>query len=83
MISVNRRAPYGQVYNDVRCLSTDEKPTKDIRNGSVLYEIDTGDTYLFDAGSRTWHKQPTGGGGGVSLSPITVERVHEITGAGE
>jgi hypothetical protein len=27
MISVNRRVLGGEVYNDVRCLSTDTKPT--------------------------------------------------------
>lgn len=39
-------------------LSTDEKPLK--YNGitppqfSMFYEIDTGDTYIFDAESKTW-----------------------------
>lgn len=55
MVSVNRRVLYGSVYHDVRCLSTDEKPTEDIANGSTLVEIDTGDRYLFDAGAREWN----------------------------
>lgn len=52
MISANRDilAP----YYDVRCLSTDEKPVDNIRNGSTLIEIDTGVKYLFDADSKTW-----------------------------
>jgi hypothetical protein len=55
MISINRRVLYGEVYNDVRCLSTDEKPTEGIRNGSTLVEIDTGETYLFDAEAGVWN----------------------------
>jgi hypothetical protein len=54
MVSINRRVLYGSVYHDVRCLSTDEKPTQDIRNGSTLVEIDTGETYLFDAEAGIW-----------------------------
>ena len=30
-------------------LSTDTKPTTDIPNGSSFFEMDTGDTYYFDA----------------------------------
>jgi hypothetical protein len=55
MVSINRRVLYGSVYHDVRCLSTDEKPTQDIRNGSTLVEIDTGETYLFDAEAGIWN----------------------------
>lgn len=79
MVSVNRRVLYGEVYNDVRCLSTDQKPTENIKNGSVLHEIDTGDTFLFNGDASEWVKQPTGGGG-ASLSPMTVQQVHDITG---
>ena len=82
MISVNRRVLYGQVYNDVRCLSTDEKPTDDIKNGSVLTEIDTGTQYLFDAESKAWIEYAGGGGGGgsVDISPISDSTIHGITG---
>lgn len=38
---------------DVRCLSTDDKPT-DVTNGSTLLEIDTGTMFLFDADSSEW-----------------------------
>lgn len=88
MISANKRILYGSVYNDVRCLSTDEKPT-DVLNGSVLTEIDTGKTYLFDAAGKAWHEMPTGGGGGGSTTPvdphsaIPVGTVHTITGMGD
>ena len=55
MITVNRRRLSGQIFNDVRCLSTDQKPL-DVKNGSSLIEIDTGKRYLFDAASATWHE---------------------------
>lgn len=55
MVSVNRRVLEGEVFNDVRCLSTDEKPL-DVLNGSTLIEIDTGDTYMFDATTHEWLK---------------------------
>ena len=55
MISINRRVLNGEVYNDVRCLSTDEKPIEGIRNGSTLIEIDTGEKYMFDANEMEWN----------------------------
>lgn len=30
-------------------LSTDTKPVTGVYNGSIFYEMDTGDTYYFDA----------------------------------
>lgn len=60
MVSVNRRAQYGQVFNDVRCLSTDTKPLEGIKNGSTLIEMDTGKGYLFDADGGTWRQIPQG-----------------------
>ena len=108
MISINRRTLYGEVYNDVRCLSSDEKPVGGIKNGSTLVEIDTGKRYLFDATNASWNEVQQGGGeggsyvlptmsattkggaklgdgldisdGALSVSRITVSRVHEITG---
>ncbi len=59
VVSTNRRVLGGEVYNDVRCLSTDEKPT-DVKNGSTLVEIDTGKGYLFDADSKAWKQIPQG-----------------------
>lgn len=64
MITVNRRLLYGQFVNDVRCLSTDEKPVDNINNGSICLEIDTGYRYAFDAENRDWYQLPSGGGGG-------------------
>lgn len=60
-------------------LSTDAKPTVTfieygsdgrevgrigIPNGSLYTEIDTGDTYMYDADGVTWYKVSIGGGGG-------------------
>ena len=44
---------YVDIY-DVRCLSTDAKPTTGMTNGSSCIEIDTGDIYFFDGDSETW-----------------------------
>lgn len=52
---------YGRV-NSLRGLSSDTKPT-DVPNGSRFYEIDTGDTYIFDAEGVEWYKMPSSGGG--------------------
>lgn len=38
-------------------LSTDEKPIEGITNGSKFEEIDTGDTYMYDAENSIWIKQ--------------------------
>lgn len=35
-------------------LSTDEKPTEGISNGSSFIEMDTGKTYFFDEESSSW-----------------------------
>ena len=56
MVSINRRTLYGEVYNDVRCLSSDPTPTDGMRNGSTLTEIDTGKTYMYDSDNETWHE---------------------------
>lgn len=60
MVSINRQQGYGKVYNDVRCMSTDQKPTEGIKNGSTLVEMDTGKGYLFDAASSAWREIPQG-----------------------
>lgn len=59
-------------------LSTDTKPTvtyieygsdgrevgrMGIPNGSIFTEIDTGDTYMYDADNTTWYQVTIGGGG--------------------
>lgn len=38
------------------CLSTDEKKTEGIANGSVCIEMDTGDVYFFDKSGSQWIK---------------------------
>lgn len=43
---------------EIKGLSTDTKPTeinsKEITNGTVFIEIDTGDIYMYDAVSSQW-----------------------------
>ena len=41
---------------EVRGLSTDEKPTTNITNGSVYIEIDTGKVYFYDADNKQWNE---------------------------
>ena len=48
MVTINKYA------YDVRCRSTDTKPTEGIPNGSTCIEIDTGKLFLFDATSGEW-----------------------------
>lgn len=43
-----------EIVHDVRCLSTDIKPTTGMTNGSSCIEIDTGNIYFFDGDSKTW-----------------------------
>jgi len=45
----------GNVY-DLRGLSTDEKPTEKIGNGSTFLEMDTSEVYVFDKDNLTWRK---------------------------
>lgn len=58
MISSNGDILRGNAYKDIRCLSTDEKPVNDVPNGSMLTEIDTSKSYLFDKDSETWVEVP-------------------------
>lgn len=37
-----------------RGLSTDDKPTENVGNGSTFLEIDTSDIYIFDEESESW-----------------------------
>lgn len=55
------------------CLSSDEKPTDGIANGSKVREMDTGKDYRFDLSSAEWIEQPSGGGGGSAPAPYTDE----------
>ena len=40
---------------DIVKLSTEEKPTKDLKNGSTLYEVDTTELYVWYNGS--WYDE--------------------------
>lgn len=37
-------------------LSSDTKPTDGARNGDSFFEMDTGDTYWYDADGKAWVK---------------------------
>lgn len=67
MVTINQKVITSGIEISVYCLSTDTKPTQvtfprgnwsgitaDFPNGSQLTEIDTGNFYLFDGGSKTW-----------------------------
>lgn len=40
-------------------LSTDIKPVDNVPNGSTLYEMDTGEKYVFDITSKNWIRMNT------------------------
>ena len=54
----------GLYWRQGDCLSTDEKPTEGLYNGSILDEIDTGTRFKLDQENGEWIAQPSGGGGG-------------------
>ena len=56
MITVLRQTYYNNWVHDVRCLSTDTKPTEGINNGSILLEMDTGKMYMFDKDNEQWRE---------------------------
>lgn len=39
---------------EIRGLSTDEKPTENIGNGSVFIEIDSGKIFFYDLENEQW-----------------------------
>lgn len=39
---------------EIRGLSTDEKPTENVSNGSIFIEIDTSKIYFYDAENSQW-----------------------------
>lgn len=70
---------YGKTYNmaplELSGLSTDGKPinnyqTYTIVNGSIFEEIDTGNTYKYDAENDTWKLQPKTAGGADGITPL-------------
>jgi len=56
MVTIFRRIIYDKWEHDVRCLSTDTKPTENIANGSSLIEMDTGKVYFFDKDNELWRE---------------------------
>lgn len=46
----------GRYLCDIRCMSTDEKPTEGIANGSDLIEMDTSKVFFFDEDGKTWEE---------------------------
>ena len=60
MLSVNTNRGGYIPWWDVRCASTDAKPTSGVPNGSTCIEIDTGKGYLYDAEGGQWHEIPEG-----------------------
>ena len=56
MVTISRNKDLDSWLNDVRCLSTDVKPTENIPNGSTCIEIDTGKKYLFDEAEKVWNE---------------------------
>ena len=53
MVTIFKYITGGGQVQEVRCLSTDDKPT-DVLNGSTCIEIDTGKLYMFDKESSEW-----------------------------
>ena len=60
MVTILRKIVYDQWTHDVRCLSTDTKPTEHIANGSSCIEMDTAKGYMFDAANKRWIEIPAG-----------------------
>ena len=63
MITLERSGNnYDRQVQDIRCLSTDTKPlnatgglSEDyFKNGATIFEIDTGNVYMFDYENDTW-----------------------------
>ena len=41
---------------EYRGLSTDTKPTKNVENGSIFIEINTGKMFIYDLSTETWNE---------------------------
>lgn len=58
MITINKVGGANNVFGaEIMGLSADEKPIKDIPNGSAFYEIDTQKLYMFDEENKQWIEQ--------------------------
>ena len=47
----------GVAIRDYRGMSSDEKPVKNVPNGSTFYEMDTQKVFMFDAAQKEWIEQ--------------------------
>jgi len=56
MITMYRKegATFDKQEVEYRGLSTDEKPTENIENGTIFIEIDTGKVYMYDLENEEW-----------------------------
>ena len=54
MVTTYRHVVYDKHVLDIRGLSTDNKPTVNIPNGSTFIEMDSGKIYFYDADSNEW-----------------------------
>lgn len=56
MITIYRKegATYDKQEVELRGLSTDEKPTEDVSNGTIFIEMDTGKIYMYDLENEEW-----------------------------
>lgn len=59
----------GNWMNEYYGLSADDKPVTYVPNGSVYYEMDTFDMYMFDAKNKKWIQQTSRSGSGSGQSP--------------
>lgn len=71
MISYSQDTYNGRARVEIYGLSTDTKPTDNIANGSVFFEIDTGKNYRFDREGGEWYPFEAGGGGSAILYDTT------------
>ena len=54
MFTSRKYANKDQSAKDYACLSTDEKPTDGIANGSLCLEMDTGKIFMFNEAGSAW-----------------------------
>ena len=63
MITLERSGNnYDRQVQDIRCLSTDTKPLNvtgglsgdSLENGATIFEMDTGNVYMFDSENDRW-----------------------------
>ena len=59
----------GSWMNEYYGLSADDKPVVNVPNGSVYYEMDTFDMYMFDAKNKKWIQQTSRSESGSGQSP--------------